>query len=94
MAETQAETQGETKALQRVASGSMAWVLVLMAALWVLLVGGLHRDETIVGIFSVLGAGAMFWLVARVRGMQMRFTAGIWLPAGACPGTPCRICGL
>ncbi len=69
------ERQEESKALGKVASGSMAWVLALMAALWVLLVGGLHRDEVIVGSFSVLGAGAMFWLVARVRGMQMRFTA-------------------
>jgi|GEM_PF-1676175 len=49
--------------------------VALMAEIWILLVGGVHRDEMIVGAVCVAGAVAMFWLVARVRGPRYHITA-------------------
>jgi multisubunit Na+/H+ antiporter MnhE subunit len=52
-------------------------LIILAAALmgiWVLLVGGFHRDEMIVGAACVIAASAMLRLVASVRQQHLHFT--------------------
>lgn len=46
----------------------------LTCGLWILLVGGVHRDEMIVGAFSVSGAMILLRLVAGVRQQEVQFT--------------------
>lgn len=53
---------------------SVLWAGALMAALWILLVGGVHRDEMIVGACSVCIANLILRLIAGVRHQEVQIT--------------------
>ncbi len=61
-----------------------------MAAIWILLVGGFHRDEMIVGAFCVLGAIIILRLIAGVHQQELQITLVIFSQDGEFPGTPPR----
>ena len=58
-----------------VSVGALALSIVLMAAEWVLLVGGLRRDEMIVGGLSVVAGGIFFWHTLRVSSERIQVRA-------------------
>jgi len=64
-----------SKGWRRVTAQSVAISAALMSAFWVLLVGGTHRDEVIVGCVGVIAATAMLWLIARVDDLRFHFTS-------------------
>lgn len=53
---------------------STLWAAALMAGIWILLVGGVHRDEMIVGAFCVLAAVIILRLIAGVRRQHVQIT--------------------
>ena len=65
----------KSKGWHRVTVQSTMISAALMFAFWVLLVGGVHRDEMIVGCVGVIAASAMLWLVARVDDVRFLFTS-------------------
>lgn len=54
----------------------MLWAAALMGVVWIVLVGGFHRDEMIAGALCVLAASMILRLIAGVRRQKLRITLG------------------
>ncbi len=65
---------------------SILWAAALMAAIWILLVGGTHRDEMIVGAFGVLIAVLILRLIHGVRERELQITLRDLLSGWRVPG--------
>lgn len=69
-----ATQRGRSAGSQHVPPWAIFGSTVLMGGIWILLVGGVHRDEMIVGALCLIGAILMLLLVAGVRQQNVRFT--------------------
>ncbi len=81
-----AEENSQSEASQRTSWWSVSTAAALMAAIWILLVGGVHRDEMIVGVFSVIGSTVMLRLIAGVRQQRWQFTVHALATGWRLPG--------